>query len=263
MAYRFAICNQKGGVAKTTTCLSLGACLAEMGYRTLLLDLDPQANLTLATGINHELVPATLADVFTGMTSDKGAKNPRRAIQHTKMEGLDILPADPQLSIVERNISETKNYQGLLGQVIDDIQSDYRFVLLDCSPSLGPLTIMALTAVCCTVVPVQCEFFAAWGLMQLIETITTVRERTNPKLEYHLLATMYDQRNSISREILERFKEKYPGKLLNTVIGIDTHLKESVISGEPIILFAPRTRASQQYRELATELLEKLNLLEE
>ncbi len=105
MAYRFAICNQKGGVAKTTTCLSLGACLAEMGYRTLLLDLDPQANLTLATGINHELVPATLADVFTGMTSDKGAKNPRRAIQHTKMEGLDILPADPQLSIVERNIS--------------------------------------------------------------------------------------------------------------------------------------------------------------
>lgn len=255
MAHVVAISNQKGGVAKTTSCISLGASLAETGRKTLLIDLDPQANLSLSLGIHDDEAGETISDVL------ETALNPRKIkwddlIQSTSLAGLDVVPSDSRLWTVERLISEVKGYEGELKRIAERWQDEYEFILIDCSPSLGPLTIMALTAANRVIIPIQTEFLAAVGLVRLIETIDAVREHTNPSLDFNLLAVMYDQRNGICREVLHKLQENFSAKLFKTVIGVDTRLKECVATGQPINQYDPKTRATQQYALLAGELEE-------
>ncbi len=253
MAHVVAISNQKGGVAKTTTCISLGASLTEAGHKTLLIDLDPQANLSLSLGIHDDDAGETISDVL------ETAINPRKIhwdelIKSTSLDGLDVVPSDSRLWTVERLISEMKGYENELKKIVARWHETYEYILVDCSPSLGPLTIMALTAANRVIIPIQTEFLAAVGLVRLIETVDAVKEHTNPLLDFNLLAVMYDQRNGICREVLEKLQENFSAKLFNTVIGVDTRLKECVATGQPITQYDPKTRATQQYSLLAGEL---------
>lgn len=256
MSHVVAISNQKGGVAKTTTCISLGACLTDHGNHTLLVDLDPQANLSLSLGHHDDAPGETICDAL------ETALNPRKLkwdelIRQTSVENLDVVPSDARLWTVERLISEKRAYEQELKQLLARWQEKYDYILIDCSPSLGPLTVMALTAANRVIIPIQTEFLAAVGLVRLIETVDAVKEHTNPQLDFNLLAVMYDQRNSICREVLNKLQENFSAKLFTTVIGVDTRLKECVATGQPITQYDPKTRATQQYGLLAGE-LEKL-----
>jgi chromosome partitioning protein len=253
MSHVVAISNQKGGVAKTTTCISLGACLTERGNRTLLIDLDPQANLSLSLGHHDDAPGETITDAL------ETALNPRKMkwddlIRSTSMENLEVVPSDTRLWTVERLISEKQGYEHELKTLLGRWQERYDYILIDCSPSLGPLTVMALTAANRVIIPIQTEFLAAVGLVRLLETVDAVKEHTNPSLDFDLLAVMYDQRNGICREVLNKLQENFSAKLFSTVIGVDTRLKECVAYGQPISQYDPRTRATQQYGMLAGEL---------
>lgn len=258
MPHIVAISNNKGGVAKTTTCMSLGACLAELGYRTLVVDLDPQADLTLAVGLDVDELEWSLADLLdpgNGATSSRTSPPDVSALIHpTGVEALDILPTDPRMAGTERLLYDCDDYETTLAQTLVPWHGEYEYILLDCPPSLGGLTLMALTAARWVLIPIQCEYYAARRVRRLLETVEIVRERTNPDLTCYLVATMYDQRNRICRGVLQQLRWHFSSQLLDTVIGVDTRLRESPVAGEPITLYAPRTRASQQYRQLAREL---------
>jgi chromosome partitioning protein len=255
MSHVVAISNQKGGVAKTTTCISLGACLTGRGYRTLLVDLDPQANLSLSLGHHDDAPGETISDALETFL------NPRKVIwdeliRPTSLENLDVVPSDARLWTVERLISEKSGYEYELRQLLNRWQENYDYILIDCSPSLGPLTVLALTASNRVIIPIQTEYLAAVGLVRLIETVDAVKEHTNPDLDFNLLAVMYDQRNSICREVLNKLQENFSAKLFSAIIGVDTKLKECVAAGQPITQYDPKTRAAQQYGMLAGELEE-------
>ncbi len=258
MVKTIAISNQKGGVAKTTTCVSLGACLAELGYRTLLVDLDPQASLSVATGFHEDNSETTITDLLETHLNPKPLDKSILA-KNTSFPGLDVILADARLWTVERILSEQMDYESILSKKLEEVVGDYAFVILDCSPSLGPLTIMALTAADHLIIPIQTEYLAAFGLMRLLETIDAIHEHTNPGLTYNLLAVMYDQRTAICHEVLDRLRQNFDEHIYDTVIGIDTRLRECVVNGEPIIQYDPKTRASQQYRKMTLEFLQKIN----
>jgi chromosome partitioning protein len=261
MAKTIAISNQKGGVAKTTTSVSLGACLAELGHRTLLVDLDPQASLSVAVGFHEDNNETTITDLLETQLNPKPLDG-SSLIKRTTFPGLDVILADARLWTVERLLSEQMDYENVLSRKLAEYAGEYEYLIMDCSPSLGPLTIMALTAAQHVIVPVQTEYLAAFGLMRLLETIDAIHEHTNPDLAYHLLAVLYDQRTAICREVLERLRENFEDHIFETVIGIDTRLRECVVNGEPIIQYDSKTRASQQYRQLAIEYLEKSEVRE-
>lgn len=245
-----AISNQKGGVAKTTTCLSLGACLAEMGQMVLMIDLDPQANLTLSLGLNPQGLRRTVGDALLGNTSLVSVS------RESPVFGLDILPANHGLTLVDKALYGRPGYQFRLQGGLNEIeQGFYNFVLIDCPPSLGTLTLNALTAADLAIVPIQCEYFAAKTLNHHIDVLKRVREKTNPQLAYRVLVTMYDQRNGICRVILGQMQRKLDSLLFATRIDVDTKLRESPVYGQPITLYAPKTRGAEQYRDLAQELL--------
>jgi len=255
MTQIIAISNQKGGVGKTTTCASLGACLAEKDARVLLVDLDSQASLSVALGKAGSLSELSIADLLdTAPGSDE--ISPAEIIHPTSLTGLDIILGDPRLAVVEHLLPAQNGYEYLLKNHLEHIAQGYDYVLLDCSPSLGPLTIMALTCANQVIVPVQPDFLAAWGIMRLLETIEAVHERTNPHLRHRILPLMYDQRNTINREMLKRMQENFAGNIFKNVIGIDTRIRECAVAGEPVTQYAPSTRASKQYRQAANEYLQ-------
>lgn len=254
MGTTIAISNHKGGVAKTTTCLSLGACFAQLGYKTLIIDLDPQADLTLSVGLDEEALETTVADWLNPAGPQPSGALPNAAICSTPVAGLDILPADSRLAGVERHLYNVKNYEAHLRRWTAGWQTTYRYILIDCPPSLGAFTLMALTAAHHVIIPVQAEFFAARRLDRLVDVVSAVKQRTNPGLRWHLLVTMFDTRNRICRGVQNQLQINFGQNLLQTVIGVDTRLRESPAVGEPITVYAPRTRASRQYRNLAQEL---------
>jgi chromosome partitioning protein len=243
------ISNQKGGVAKTTTCLSLGGCLAERGYSVLLIDMDPQANLTLSLGLPAGKLRYTVGEALLG----------NRSLVSVSLEspvfGLDIVPANQGLSVLDKVLYGRRGYEFCLQQGMDSVQDCYDLVLIDCPPAFGTLTLNALTVADLLVAPVQCEFYAAHGLRQIQELFKLVRERTNPGLRYRVLVTLYDRRNRICQLILEQMQRGLGGELFKTIIEVDTKLRESPAYGQPITLYAPDTRGAQQYRALAEELL--------
>lgn len=248
MSYTVAIANEKGGVAKTTTALSLGAALTERQLRVLLVDLDPQANLTLALGFKPSDVGAGVSDLLLGDGTVESVR------METRVPGLTLLPANSELLMAERFLSVRQNYESLLGERLHSTD-EFNYTLLDCPPALGVTTHSALTAADLLLIPTQAEFFSASALRDVIELVREIRARSNPGLRYRLLLTMLDQRNRIHRTLYEQIQRTFGQAVLETVIEVDTRLRESPIFARPITEYAPDSRGAAQYRALAEELM--------
>ena len=245
-----ALCNQKGGVGKTTTSINLAASLAEYGRKVLAVDFDPQGALSAGLGIPTHDVP-TVYDLLLDTKRD-----PREAIVHSSVENLDVLPANIDLSAAEVHLVNEVARETILSRVLRHVSGEYDVILIDCQPSLGLLTVNALTAAHGVLIPLECEFFALRGVALLIETIDKVRDRLNPAIELDgLLATMYDPRTLHSREVLERVVEAFGDDVLETVIGRTVKFPDASVSGVPITEFAPEHAAAQAYLRLARELV--------
>lgn len=250
MTKTIAVSNQKGGVAKTTTCLSLGACLAELRQNVLLIDLDPQANLTVSLGLQPDKLHRTVDDALLGNTSLVSVS------RESSIFGLDIVPANRMLIVLDKVLYRRSGYQFHLKKGLEAMgEGFYDFVLIDCPPSFGTLTLNALTAADFLIIPVQCDFYAAYSLRHYLKLIHQVRDKTNPWLTYRVLATMYDRRNKICQVVREQMQRGLNSALFRTIIEVDTKLRESPAFGQPITTYAPQTRGTQQYRALAKELM--------
>lgn len=245
-----ALCNQKGGVGKTTTTISLAAALAAYGRRVLAVDFDPQGALSAGLGIPTHDVP-TIYDLLLDTKRDA-----REVIVASSTPGLDVLPANIDLSAAEVHLVNEVARETILARVLRQVTGDYDVILIDCQPSLGLLTVNALTASHGVLIPLECEFFALRGVALLIETIEKVRDRLNPAITLDgLLATMYDARTLHSREVLERVVEAFGDDVLETVIGRTVKFPDASVSGIPITEFAPEHAAAQAYLRLARELV--------
>lgn len=250
MTMTIAVGNQKGGVAKTTTCLSLGACLAQAGKIVLLIDLDPQANLSLSLGLKPEGLRHAVDEALLGNASLVSVS------RETSIFGLDIVPACQGLVLLDKVLYGRQGYEFYLKNGLEMMgQGFYDTVLIDCPPAFGTLTLNALTAADLLIIPTQSEYFAARSLRQTIELVKLVRSKTNPSLTYRVLVTMHDRRNRICQIILNQMQQGLSDVMFKTIIEVDTRLKESPVFGKPVTLYAPSTRGAQQYTALARELL--------
>lgn len=250
MAYTIAISNEKGGVAKTTTTYSLGASLAEIGKKVLLIDLDPQGNLTLANGIEPGKITNTSHEVIMAGLDIKDA------VRKTSTPGMEIVPSSPALVEAEQILPVRSNYAFGLSNALRKEALEYEYVLLDCPPSMGAITYNALTAAELLIVPTQAEYFSAYALRDMMTLIRRVRRDSNPRLAYRILITLLDQRNRTHKVIREQLEQTFGSGLFQTFIEIDTRLRESPIIGLPITQYRPNSRGSQQYRVLAQELID-------
>jgi chromosome partitioning protein len=247
-----SLCNQKGGVGKTTTTINLGAALAAYGRRVLAIDFDPQGALSAGLGVpTHDVT--TIYDLLLS-----GSVNPTDAIQKTSVENLDIIPANIDLSAAEVHLVNEVAREQILARVLRKVSGDYDVILIDCQPSLGILTVNALTASHGVLIPLECEFFALRGVALLIETIDKVRDRLNPAIELDgILATMYDSRTLHSREVLERVVDAFGDSVLETVIGRTVKFPDASVAGVPITEFAPEHAAAKAYKQAARELIQR------
>jgi chromosome partitioning protein len=246
-----AMCNQKGGVGKTTTTINLGAALAELGRHVLLVDFDPQGSLSVGLGVNPHTLPASIYNLLMGqdMSIDE-------VIGQTNVPGLHILPSNIDLSAAEiQLVSEVAREQTLL-RLLEAVRSRYDVILIDCAPSLGLLTINALTAADRVIMPLECEFFALRGIALLTDTIAKVQDRLNQRLEIlGILGTMYDPRTLHSREVLERVVQAFGDQVFHTVIRRTVKFPETTVAGEPITTYAPTSSGAEAHRTLAREVL--------
>ncbi len=246
-----AVCNQKGGVGKTTTTINLGASLAEYGRRVLLVDVDPQGALSVGLGLNPMTVDATVYDLLM-----PGGVAPEEVVHKTSVDGVDLLPSNSELSAAEVRLVSEVGREHALARALKPLLPSYDVVLVDCQPSLGLLTVNALSAADGVLVPLECEYFALRGVALLQETIEKVHDRLNDRLELvGILATMYDGRTLHAREVLERAREVFPDHLFHTVISRTVKFPETTTAGEPITSYASNSAGAGSYRALARELL--------
>jgi chromosome partitioning protein len=248
-----AVCNQKGGVGKTTTTINLGASLAELGRRVLLVDFDPQGALSVGLGIQpHELETSVYNLLIErGMTvGDVTLK--------TNVDGMDLLPSNIDLAGAEVQLVHEVGREFVLGGVLEPVLPEYDVVLIDCQPSLGLLTVNALACSHSVIVPLECEYFAMRGVALLMETIDKVSRRLNPKLGIDgVLATMYDSRTLHTREVLASVVQGFGDRVFHTVINRTVRFPDATVAGEPISRFDGSSKAASSYRELAKEVLER------
>nr|WP_106207204.1 AAA family ATPase [Kineococcus rhizosphaerae] len=246
-----SMCNQKGGVGKTTTTINLGAALAEYGRRVLLVDFDPQGALSAGLGINPHELDKTVYQLLMERGTDV-----REVIRETSVEGLDLLPANIDLSAAEVQLVGEVARESVLARALRPALADYDVVLIDCQPSLGLLTVNALTASHGVLIPLECEFFALRGVALLVETIEKVQERLNPALEIDgILATMYDGRTLHSREVVTRVVDAFGDDVFHTVIGRTVKFPDATVAAEPITSYAGNHPGAEAYRQLARELV--------
>ncbi len=246
-----AIANQKGGVGKTTTAISLSSSLAVLEYKTLLIDADPQANATSGVGIDPKQVQNS---IYECIMDDS---DPFKIIMPTKTPNLDVIPAHIDLVGAELEMINLPNREKMMKKVVDKVKDNYDFILIDCSPSLGLITVNALSAADSVIVPVQCEFFALEGLGKLLNTIKIVQSRLNPQLDIEgILLTMYDLRLRLANQVIEEVKSYFDKIVFDTIIPRNTKLGEAPSYGEPIILFDAESKGSVSYLNLAREILQ-------
>ena len=248
-----AVCNQKGGVGKTTTTINLGAALAEQGRRVLLVDFDPQGALSVGLGVQPHELDATVYNLLMqrGLTAYD-------VIIKTRVNGMDLLPSNIDLSGAEVQLVHEVGREFVLGRVLQPVIADYDIILIDCQPSLGLLTVNALACADGVIVPLECEYFALRGVALLMETIDKVSSRLSPKLGIDgVLATMYDSRTLHTREVLAGVVEGFGERVFHTVISRTVRFPDATVAGEPITRFDTACNGASSYRELAKEVLER------
>jgi chromosome partitioning protein len=245
------MCNQKGGVGKTTTTINLGAALAEYGRRVLLVDFDPQGSLSVGLGLNPHDMDLTVYNLLMDRDVKVGD-----VVVPSGVEGMDLIPSNIELSAAEVQLVHEVGREQTLARVLAPALAEYDVVLIDCQPSLGLLTVNALTASDGVIVPLECEYFALRGVALLKSTIDKVQERLNPKLTIDgLLGTMYDGRTLHSREVMERLVQAWGETVFHTVIRRTVKFSDSTVAGEPITTYAGTSPGAESYRQLAREVL--------
>ncbi|AZZ39231.1 ParA family protein [Acidipropionibacterium jensenii] len=251
-----SMCNQKGGVGKTTTTINLGAALAEYGRKVLLVDFDPQGSLSVGLGINpHNLE----ISIYNLLLSNRDRVED--VIQETVINGMDLLPANIDLSAAEVQLVSEVAREQTLKRVIDKVRGEYDVILIDCAPSLGLLTINALTASDYVIMPLECEFFALRGVALLTDTIEKVQDRLNPDLKIlGILGTMFDPRTLHAREVMERVVQAFGEVVFHTVIKRTVKFPETTVAGEPITTYASSSPGAKAYRDLAKEVLHRCHV---
>ncbi|MHA2788915.1 ParA family protein [Corynebacterium sp. S7] len=245
--------NQKGGVGKTTSSINLGAALAEQGRKVLLVDLDPQGALSAGLGVNQEEDAITVYDLMLDNTASVHG-----AIRHTNVSGLDLVPANIDLSAAEIQLVNEVGREQVLGRALRPVRGDYDYIIIDCQPSLGLLTVNSLACSDGVIIPMECEYFSLRGLALLTDTVEKVRDRINFDLEIiGILVTMFDRRTTHAREVMDRVVEVFGDRVFDTVITRTVRFPETSVAGEPILTWAPNSQGAQQYRNLALEVIER------
>jgi chromosome partitioning protein len=243
----YAIANQKGGVGKTTTAVNVAACIAEAGYPTLLIDIDPQANATVGLGLPKNARPSVY-DVLTGEATAE------QAIAPSHIDGLSVIPSHPDLAGANIELPRRPGSEGLLRDALASIRDRFAYTLLDCPPSLGPLTVNALVAADRVIVPVQTEYFALEGLAGLLDTLALVQRELNPRLTVAgMLLTMHDGRTRLARDVEREVREHFPDLVFDTVIPRNVRIGEAPSFGRPVIHHDPHCAGADAYFELAKE----------
>ena len=251
MARIISIANQKGGVGKTTTTINLGAALAEQGQRVLLADFDPQGALSVGVGVNSIELEQTIYNLLLDRQSRF-----EDVVVKTDMAGVELLPGNIDLSAAEVVLVSEVAREQALKRVLAPVRGDYDFILIDCPPSLGLLTVNALTASDGVIIPLECEFFALRGMALLVDTIEKVRDRLNPELDIEgVVATMYDGRTLHGKEVLSRVRDAFAARLFNTTIPRTVRFAEAPVVGQSILAYATNAKGAQAYRSLAKEVL--------
>lgn len=248
-----SLINQKGGTGKTTTTLSVGSALSRAGYKVLLIDIDPQGNLTTSAGLTNlgESEP-TVYEVLKGEADINDAVKQKRGLY-------DILPTDIRQSGADLELASVPGRELLLKEAIQSLKPEYDYILIDCPPSLSIITLMGLTACNSVIIPVQAQYLALQGMAQLINTIELVKKRMNTGIEVGgVVLTMYDNRKTLDREVLENIQAAFPGKVFKTMISNNVSLAEAPAFGMDIFEYKPDSKGAQQYKELTQEIIKKL-----
>jgi chromosome partitioning protein len=252
MTKTITIANQKGGVGKTTTCVNLAASLAATRRKVLLVDMDPQGNATMGSGVDKNDLQSTVCDVLLG------EKTIQEAVVKTPTSGFDLLPANSDLTAAEVQLMNKIGREKQLDLALDQVRNEYDYILIDCPPSLNMLTVNALVAANGVVIPMQCEYYALEGLSALLDTIEQIRISVNPQIKLEgLLRTMYDPRNNLSNDVSSELIEHFGDQVYRTVIPRNVRLAEAPSFGQPILQYDKNSRGSMAYLALAGEVLRR------